>query len=262
MTRKTQLVVIAICMLLVPSILSACPVCYGAPNSPMTKSSNNAIMFLLGVVGFVQVGFIALFWSFLAAGQGVAPPAGVVPSDGRRSGALAPRKVASMEKFLAQWMPVDASEHGPYLDRLSANVHWLMLVLFIGWGLYFAYVLWRFNAKRNPKASYHGVQSHFSSYTEAGVAVVEVILLVGFSIPMWYRVDARAAAVVESAGNARCRGAIRLERSVPRPGRRFRKARHQTRHLVQPSRPRSRTIRTRRTTSSRSMTFTSRSTGR
>jgi hypothetical protein len=64
MTRKTQLVVIAICMLLVPSILSACPVCYGAPDSPMTKSSNNAIMFLLGVVGFVQVGFIALFWSF------------------------------------------------------------------------------------------------------------------------------------------------------------------------------------------------------
>jgi hypothetical protein len=64
MTRKTQFVVIAICMLLVPSVLSACPVCYGAPNSPMTKSSNNAIMFLLGVVGFVQVGFIALFWSF------------------------------------------------------------------------------------------------------------------------------------------------------------------------------------------------------
>ena len=64
MTRKTQFVVIAICMLLVPSILSACPVCYGAPDSPMTKSSNNAILFLLGVVGFVQVGFIALFWTF------------------------------------------------------------------------------------------------------------------------------------------------------------------------------------------------------
>ncbi|HEV7426840.1 MAG TPA: hypothetical protein VGQ46_10770 [Thermoanaerobaculia bacterium] len=64
MTRKTQAVVIAICILLVPSIVSACPVCYGAPNSPMTKSSNNAIMFLLGVVGMVQVGFIALFWSF------------------------------------------------------------------------------------------------------------------------------------------------------------------------------------------------------
>ena len=65
MTRgQTQFVVIAICMLLVPTILSACPVCYGAPNSPMTKSSNNAIIFLLGVIGFVQVGFIAMFWSF------------------------------------------------------------------------------------------------------------------------------------------------------------------------------------------------------
>jgi hypothetical protein len=64
MSRKTQFVLVAICLLLVPSVLSACPVCYGAPNSPMTKSSNNAIMFLLGVVGFVQVGFIALFWSF------------------------------------------------------------------------------------------------------------------------------------------------------------------------------------------------------
>lgn len=64
MTRKTPFVVIALCLLLVPSILSACPVCYGAPNSPMTTSSNNAIMFLLGVVGFVQIGFIALFWTF------------------------------------------------------------------------------------------------------------------------------------------------------------------------------------------------------
>jgi hypothetical protein len=64
MKRNRQLVVITIALLLVPSILSACPVCYGAPNSPMTKSSNNAIMFLLGVIGFVQVGFVAMFWSF------------------------------------------------------------------------------------------------------------------------------------------------------------------------------------------------------
>jgi hypothetical protein len=64
MRRNRQLVVITIALLLVPSILSACPVCYGAPNSPMTKSSNNAIMFLLGVIGFVQVGFVAMFWSF------------------------------------------------------------------------------------------------------------------------------------------------------------------------------------------------------
>jgi len=56
--------VVAIALLLVPAILSACPVCYGAPNSPMTKSSNNAIIFMLGIIGFVQVGFVAMFWSF------------------------------------------------------------------------------------------------------------------------------------------------------------------------------------------------------
>jgi hypothetical protein len=64
MKRGIRLVAIAIALLLIPSILSACPVCYGAPNSPMTKGSNNGIMFLLGVIGFVQVGFVAMFWSF------------------------------------------------------------------------------------------------------------------------------------------------------------------------------------------------------
>jgi cytochrome c oxidase subunit 2 len=92
-----------------------------------------------------------------------------------------------MEKFLAQYMPPDASTHGPELDRLSAVVHWLMLILFLIWGVYFVYVLFRFRAGKNKRASYHGAQTHISTYAEAGVAVVEVILLVGFSIPIWSR---------------------------------------------------------------------------
>jgi cytochrome c oxidase subunit 2 len=92
-----------------------------------------------------------------------------------------------MLKFLQQWLPIDASEHGQELDRLLAIVHWLMLILFVIWGAYFLYVLWRFNAKRNVRANYHGAQSHVSTYAEAGVAIVEVILLVAFSIPAWYR---------------------------------------------------------------------------
>ena len=59
-----QRVLIVIAILLIPTVLSACPVCYGAPDSPMTKSSNNAILFMIGVIGFVQIGFIAMFWSF------------------------------------------------------------------------------------------------------------------------------------------------------------------------------------------------------
>ena len=92
-----------------------------------------------------------------------------------------------MKDFLAQWMPPDYSAHGPALDDLSAAVHWLMLILFVLWGAYFVYALYRFRASRNPKASYAGMKSHFSSYLETGVAVIEVVLLVGFSIPMWMK---------------------------------------------------------------------------
>jgi hypothetical protein len=64
MRRNSQLILIVIAILLMPAVLSACPVCYGNPDSPMTKSSNNAILFMIGVIGFVQIGFIAMFWSF------------------------------------------------------------------------------------------------------------------------------------------------------------------------------------------------------
>ena len=92
-----------------------------------------------------------------------------------------------MREFLAQYMPPDYSAHGPALDQLSANVHWVMLILFVGWGALFAYMLMRFRASKHPKAVYHGTHSHISTYAEAGIAVVEVILLVGFSIPLWYK---------------------------------------------------------------------------
>ena len=50
--------------LLVTQAAHACPTCYGDPNSPMTKGSDNAILFMLGVVGFVQIGFVGLFVTF------------------------------------------------------------------------------------------------------------------------------------------------------------------------------------------------------
>lgn len=98
-----------------------------------------------------------------------------------------------MREFLARFMPVDASAHGPELDRLNAVVHWVMLILFVFWGAYFIYVLMRFNAKRNAKADYAGMRSHWSTWSEAGVAVVEVVLLVGFSIPLWSKWTTRPA---------------------------------------------------------------------
>ena len=50
--------------LALPESAGACAVCYGGADDAMTQGMNNGILTLLGVVGVVQVGFVALFWSF------------------------------------------------------------------------------------------------------------------------------------------------------------------------------------------------------
>ena len=88
-----------------------------------------------------------------------------------------------MDKLLG--LPVLASEHGRDVDNLIIYVHWLMIVLFVGWLAYFAYALFRFHRSRNPKADYVGVKNHASSYIEVAVAVVEGVLLIGVAVPLW-----------------------------------------------------------------------------
>ena len=82
-------------------------------------------------------------------------------------------------------LPIQASAHANQIDQMIILVHWLMAVLFVGWGTFFIYTLVRFRAGANPKADYEGVTSHTSSYLEIAVAVVETVLLVGFAIPAW-----------------------------------------------------------------------------
>jgi hypothetical protein len=57
-------VLAALAVTVVPRVLEACPVCFGDPSSPMTKGVDNGVLFLLGVIGFVQIGFVALFIAF------------------------------------------------------------------------------------------------------------------------------------------------------------------------------------------------------
>ena len=49
---------------LLPQAAIACEVCFGASDAPAVRGMNNAILFLLGVIGLVQVGFVKLFWEF------------------------------------------------------------------------------------------------------------------------------------------------------------------------------------------------------
>ena len=82
-------------------------------------------------------------------------------------------------------LPIQASAHAGEIDQMIVLVHWLMAILFVGWGIFFIYTLVRFRAGANPKADRVGVTSHTSSYLEIAVAVIEAVLLVGFAIPAW-----------------------------------------------------------------------------
>lgn len=82
-------------------------------------------------------------------------------------------------------MPPQASTHAAEIDNMIALVHWLMLVLFVGWGIYFVYVLFRFRKGSNPTASYTGAKGKLAKSTEYAVVVIEAVLLVGYAIPAW-----------------------------------------------------------------------------
>jgi cytochrome c oxidase subunit 2 len=97
-----------------------------------------------------------------------------------------------------------ASRHGHVGNHMLALIHWFMAILFVGWSAFLIVILYRFRRKKNPKASYHGITSHFSTHIEVGVVIVEVVLLLGFAFPLWAkRSDAKERPTGENVVNLR-----------------------------------------------------------
>ncbi len=82
-------------------------------------------------------------------------------------------------------LPEQASTHAGDIDHMISLLHWLMLVLFVGWGSFFVYVLFRFRASANPRADYLGAKGKLSKGLEIGIVVIEMVLLVFYAIPAW-----------------------------------------------------------------------------
>lgn len=78
-----------------------------------------------------------------------------------------------------------ASQHGEMVNHMLELVHWFMAVLLVGWSVFLCYIIWRFRRSKNPRASYSGVTSHYSSHIEVGVVIIEAVLLLGFAYPLW-----------------------------------------------------------------------------
>ena len=85
-------------------------------------------------------------------------------------------------------LPINAASHGSMIDSMIGWAHWLMLILFVGWGIYLIITIIKFSEKNHPKADYNGVQSHYSQYVEYGVIIFEAFLLIGLSIPLYSQI--------------------------------------------------------------------------
>ena len=82
-------------------------------------------------------------------------------------------------------LPAVASAHGDKVNNFIVYVHWLMFALFFGWLIYFIFTLFHFRQSRSPKANYHGVRHHASSYIEVAVVGIEAFLLLFLAVPLW-----------------------------------------------------------------------------
>ena len=115
-------------------------------------------------------------------------------------------------------MPENASEHGYTIDHMLEFCHWFMLALAVGWSIFFVFTLWRFRAGKSPKADYYGVRTKASTHVEFMVVLIDVLLLIGFAVPLWAkRVTALPAGRRDhgQGGGA----AILMEFSLPWAGR-------------------------------------------
>ncbi len=84
--------------------------------------------------------------------------------------------------------PPNVSAHGHQVDQLNNVIHVFMLVLFIGWAIFFFYCLVRFRARTGHKSQYELPHAKPSKYLEGFVVVFEAFLLLVLSMPAWSKV--------------------------------------------------------------------------
>ena len=81
--------------------------------------------------------------------------------------------------------PEVVSQDGGEVDGLVIAVHLLMLVLFVGWLIYYCVALWKFRATNNPKADYKGVKSKTITNSIEGAVIASELVLVVVAIYFW-----------------------------------------------------------------------------
>ena len=85
-------------------------------------------------------------------------------------------------------LPIDISTHGAAGDQLIQILHYFMVVLFVGWGIYLVYCLVRFRERPNHLADVSPKHFTLPKFIEIGVVLFEAVILVFISMPTWAKI--------------------------------------------------------------------------
>lgn len=83
------------------------------------------------------------------------------------------------------WLPPDGSAHGAEIDRLLAILHLFMAIVFAVWFIYFVAMLVRYRSSGGATGPRPAPRGRLLAGTVVTVLVVEIVLDVFFSIPIW-----------------------------------------------------------------------------
>ena len=110
-----------------------------------------------------------------------------------------------------------ASTHAGEIDHMISLVHWLMLVMFVGWGAVLRLRAVPVPQRREPARRLRRRQGQARRRAlEIAIVVAEMVLLVGYAIPAWARRVQRVPVGERSHRRARRRRAVRLEHPLSR----------------------------------------------
>jgi cytochrome c oxidase subunit 2 len=99
-----------------------------------------------------------------------------------------------------------ASKDGKGIDDLINVMHIFMVIIFVGWGVFFVYCLVKFRQRGDHRANPIPVKAKASKYSEVLVALFEAVVLIGFSIPIWRSARAEPPTAAENPIRVRAVG--------------------------------------------------------
>ncbi|MEW6272354.1 MAG: cytochrome c oxidase subunit II [Thermodesulfobacteriota bacterium] len=85
-----------------------------------------------------------------------------------------------------QWgLPTAASSYASDIDWLMWLLHAVMIFIFVAWGIFFVYCLFRYRARDGERAVYHQAGESASFIPDGLVLAFEIWLILAFGIPLW-----------------------------------------------------------------------------